>query len=76
MPAKPYNGFPSWNQWNVSLWIYNDEGLNQQAVEAVRRYGYERGARHLAEMWAGMRTPDGGRFNRTAIRRAIEGMLD
>jgi hypothetical protein len=76
MPAKPYNGFPSWNQWNVSLWIYNDEDLYTEAVKAAITYGYKRGARHLARMWAGRRTPDGGRFNRTAIRRAIEGILD
>lgn len=34
-----YNGYPSWNAWNVSLWINNDEGLYNLCRDAVRRHG-------------------------------------
>lgn len=76
MPAKPYNGHASWNQWNVSLWINNDESLYRMAQEYVRAHGYEKGARKLARELAGKVTPDGGRYNPTAIRNAIRGILD
>lgn len=76
MPAKPYNGHASWNQWNVSLWINNHEGLYHMARDFVHEYGYERGARKMAAELHGQKTPDGGRFNLTAIRNAIRGILD
>lgn len=76
MPAKPYNGHASWNQWNVSLWINNDESLYSEAVRLVRKYGYEKGARFMAANLEGQRTPDGGRYNLTAVRNAIRGILD
>ena len=45
MPAaKPYNGHRSWNAWNVSLWINNDECLYRRAVELAKRHGIARGA--------------------------------
>lgn len=28
-----YNGHRSWNAWNVSLWLNNDEGLYREARE-------------------------------------------
>jgi len=27
MASKPYNGHPSYEHWNASLWVNNDEGL-------------------------------------------------
>jgi hypothetical protein len=33
MAAKEYNGHRSWNAWNVSLWIGNDEGLYRFALD-------------------------------------------
>jgi hypothetical protein len=76
MPAKPYNGYASWNQWNVSLWINNDESLYCMAREYVSRHGYEKGARYYARDMEGEKTPDGGRYNLTAIRNAIRGILE
>lgn len=36
MASEGYNGCKNWNQWNVSLWINNDEGLYCMAVDAVK----------------------------------------
>lgn len=73
---KEYNGFPSWNQWNVSLWISNDKSLYRYAMNLVRRRGIARAAIVMARDMAGERTPDGGQYNLTAIRRALRGMAD
>jgi hypothetical protein len=73
MPA--YNGHKSWNQWNVSLWINNDESLYRVAHDLVSRYGVAKAANRLARDLDGQRTPDGGKYNRTAIYNAISDIL-
>ena len=37
--AKPYEGYPSWNSWNVSLWINNEYNLYMTAYNLVQREG-------------------------------------
>jgi hypothetical protein len=71
-----YQGFPSWNAWNVSLWIHNDRDLYERAREAVLAHGERRAARILARELSCSRTEDGATFNRRSIRRALEGMED
>jgi hypothetical protein len=72
-----YQGHRSWNAWNVSLWINNDEGLYRLAVETVKEAGtVAKGARMLWRMLEGERTPDGARYNLTCIREALRGILD
>jgi hypothetical protein len=39
-----YNGHPSWNYWNVSLWVGNDEGLYRLALDCIRETRTRRGA--------------------------------
>ena len=73
--AKPYNGYRSWNAWNVSLWINNDEGLYNEAVRLAKKYGIARGAAKLAAQLDGERTPDGARYNPTAIRLAMADII-
>jgi hypothetical protein len=67
-----YNGYTSWNAWNVSLWINNDEYLYRTARDTVQRLGYVRGLKELTAMWGGQKTPDGARYNRTGIKQAIQ----
>jgi len=31
-----YNGHPSYNYWNVSLWVGNDEGLYHLALDSIK----------------------------------------
>ena len=33
--AKPYNGYRSWNDWNVALWLANDQLFHEMCVENV-----------------------------------------
>ena len=70
-----FNGYTSWNAWNVSLWINNDETLYRVAYDTVKTYGYNRGLRILVEMFEGDKTPDGAVFNRTGIKQAIQDIL-
>jgi hypothetical protein len=74
--ANSYNGFPSWNAWNVSLWINNDEGLYNFARNLVLSYGYDKGSRELAHYLKGKKTLDGAPYSLRSIRLAIRGIID
>ena len=69
-----YNGYPSWNQWNVSLWINNDESLYRFALSLVKQYGTGIAAVKLSQAMRGEKTPDGAVYNLTSVRGAIRGI--
>ena len=73
MPA--YNGHRSWNAWNVSLWINNDESMYRYARELVEKHGRKNAARFLADDLDGQKTPDGARYNYTCIYEALEDIV-
>jgi len=72
--AKQYNGWPSWNSWNVSLWINNDYELYRTAYDAVQNNGMTRAVNILTAYWYKKKTPDGGVFNKRCIGLALEGI--
>lgn len=75
---KPFNGHRSWNAWNVSLWINNDEALYLTAMDCVRdNRSKDDAAREFITRLAGcgiVRTQDGAPFNPTNVRLAMRGM--
>lgn len=71
-----YNGFPNWNQWNVSLWVNNDEGLYRLAVECfkAKQGNKAKAAQSFLKQIAPTRfTPDGARYSKVAVIGAMEG---
>jgi hypothetical protein len=77
---KPYNAriIPSYNYWNVSLWISNDEGLYRSALDCIRQHSNkDDAARAFLAMLTdnGMtKTPDGVPYKFTYIRYAMGGL--
>ena len=67
----PYNGHRSWNAWNVSLWLHNDEGLYRFAADLIKRHGPKRGAAKVGAALAGQRTPDGAVYNHLTVKLAL-----
>ena len=71
---KSYNGHPSFNAWNVSLWINNDERIYKHA----RAFAYVAPTLDEASKWClewllleSTRTPDGVPWTITNVRRAL-----
>jgi hypothetical protein len=71
-----YNGHRSWNAWNVSLWINNDEGLYTMAKDCLRAAKSRRGAARRFSTLCGATTPDGAKYNTQCIYEAMDGMND
>ena len=72
-----YNGHRSWNAWNVSLWINNDESAYCTAVECLQQTSTLCAAVALfcrIRVCLGDRTPDGAVYNRLSIKLALEGL--
>jgi hypothetical protein len=65
-----FNGHKSWNHWNVSQWLNNEE----PAYEAMVRFSrYADGAYRMLE-WLGGRgakTPDGAPYSVSNIKAAM-----
>ena len=71
-----YQGHRSWNAWNVSLWINNDESLYREAVRLAQQHGIGRGAALLMRnALAGQKTPEGAVYNLTCVREAMRGIV-
>ena len=75
---KGYNGYRSWNSWNVSLWIANDEWLYRLGLDCLSQCNgnVSKAARKFLGYVGGERTPDGARFNLTCVREALAGIKD
>ena len=73
-PGKGYNCYPSWNAWNVSLWINNEESLYRFARELKRKLGTARGAEAFVNQMGRSKTPDGAPYTVSSVKGAMRGM--
>lgn len=74
MPSKPYNGHKSYNAWNVSLWINNDEWLYNLARKAIRITRNRKQAALYFMEHARPATGDGVPYTVTNVMAAMVGM--
>lgn len=72
---KSYNGYRSWNAWNVSLWINNDETLYNHARDLALSRGILEATQVLLAELGGTRTPDGAVYNKFSIYLAIKDII-
>ncbi len=80
MTSRPYNGHPSWNAWNVSLWISNDECLYNEAVRLIEKANtlkrsYHWAARVFINNLGLVRTPDGAKYSVNSVKLAFQGLV-
>ena len=72
---RAYNGHRSWDYWNVSLWINNDEALYLLARRCVSRHkSKDNAAREMLDVLTAtnrLRTPDGATYNIARIKAAM-----
>lgn len=73
---REYNGYASYELWNQSLWINNDEGLYNLAVEYAEKYGIEQGALILFnEILDGENTGDSIPYTLDGVTGAMQGII-
>lgn len=70
---QEYNGHPSRAHWNVSLWLFNDEGLYNLLKAALKATKDKDSAARLLLSQLPAETPDGVRYSFTTIRHALIG---
>ena len=69
-----YNGHKNHNAWNVSLWIWNDEGLYNLAKYSIKNHKTkDEAAKYMLDILP-KSTPDGVIYNKTNIRLALREM--
>ena len=69
-----YNGYKNWSQWNVSLWINNDEDLYFDAYGKVTRIGAREAAKEMMQHLRGKATPDGAAYTFNRVYTALAEM--
>lgn len=75
-----FNGYPSWNAWNVCLWIDNEYGVYLNAREVYDDYKRKILTKEEAicdllrvVSWAfGGKTPDGAKVSKRACKIWLE----
>jgi hypothetical protein len=71
------NGHKNWTQWNVSLWVNNDESLYRMARRYCRQNNRAEAARAMLRDLneCGIyETPDGARYSVAALRASFVGL--
>ena len=67
---KTYNGHRSWNAWNVSLWINNDEFIYNFAMKLLDQYDLSLATKIFIGYFH--KTPDGAKYNRLSVFNALK----
>jgi len=71
-----YNGHPSYEHWNVALWLYNDEDMYDLVQQAIRHnYSLSDCAREILDILSELAiecTGDGVEYTYDTIMCAIE----
>ena len=67
------NGYKNWTHWNVSLWINNDEGFYNLALECKELSNNlnEAALQFISQVGTGS-TPDGASWSLSAVKAAIK----
>ena len=82
---KAYNGHRSWNAWNVSLWINNDELTYNLArhlmVELSRQPWFIKNEStnrivEIMQVFLPSKTPDGAAYNKLSIKLVLLDLLE
>lgn len=75
---KEYNGHRSWNCWNISLWIANDESIYRFAMDCIKQANHDchKATRLFMRSFAGQRTPDGAKYNALSVKKCFEGLIE
>lgn len=70
-----YQGYRSWNAWNVCLWIGNEQSVYNHCKDLCNKLGINRAADRFAAKMKGQKTPDGARYTRIAILETFKGFF-
>jgi len=62
---KHYSGYRSWNGWNVSLWINNEEPIYRYALVLLATYKLNFAVKKFMQDYK--TTPDGAKYNRISV---------
>lgn len=75
---KAYNGHRSWNTWNVSLWISNDEPTYRYAMNCLVKYNNDiiKATRAFMSLFCGDRTPDGAKYNYLSVKLCLQNFIE
>lgn len=71
---KTYNGFRSWNAWNVSLWINNDESIYNYCLALINRYGLRKAS--LTFMQDHTSIPDGAKYDYLSVYNTLKDLKE
>mgnify|MGYP006276996193 CR=1 FL=1 len=74
IPIEPVNR--EWNDWNVALWINNDQGLYSWCSELCREVGVRNAAIQIVDAMEGETTPDGAAYDYTSVIAALQGLAE
>jgi hypothetical protein len=68
---KKFNGYRSWNEWNVSLWINNDYQLYSYCQGLIKEHSLGHATTIFLSQWD-TKTPDGAVYNRLCVYNTLK----